>query len=61
VFELHHVEERFKRPGRKVSLKSGGYQYRPDGIDDHIASHTGAFVGHRSLEETIFRTNWRPP
>ncbi|MGO9946259.1 MAG: ribonuclease E/G, partial [Steroidobacteraceae bacterium] len=43
---------------RKVSLKSGGYVI----IDQTEAMttidvNTGAFVGHRNLEETIFRTN----
>jgi ribonuclease G len=59
VFELHHVEEEIQRAlDRKVSLKSGGYVI----IDQTEAMttvdvNTGAFVGHRNLEETIFRTN----
>src|SRR5216684_3625269 len=59
VFELHHVEEEIQKAlDRKVSLKSGGYL-----IIDQTESmttidvNTGAFVGHRNLEETIFRTN----
>jgi len=59
VFELHNVEEEIQKAlDRKVSLKSGGYLM----IDQTEAMttidvNTGAFVGHRNLEETIFRTN----
>jgi ribonuclease G len=59
VFEMHHVEEEIQKAlDRKVSLKSGGYLI----IDQTEAMttvdvNTGAFVGHRNLEETIFRTN----
>ncbi|MBS0613409.1 MAG: ribonuclease G [Proteobacteria bacterium] len=59
VFDLHHVEEEIQKSlDRKVELKSGGYL-----IIDQTESmttidvNTGAFVGHRNLEETIFRTN----
>ncbi len=59
LFELHHVEEEIQKAlDRKVSLKSGGHLV----IDQTEAMttidvNTGAFVGHRNLEETIFRTN----
>jgi ribonuclease G len=59
LFELHHVEEEIQKAlERKVPLKSGGYAI----IDQTEAMttidiNTGAFVGHRNLEETIFRTN----
>ncbi len=59
LFELHHVEEEIQKAlDRKVPLKSGGYVI----IDQTEAMttidiNTGAFVGHRNLEETIFRTN----
>jgi ribonuclease G len=59
LFELHHVEEEIQKAlDRKVSLKSGGHLI----IDQTEAMttidvNTGAFVGHRNLEETIFRTN----
>jgi ribonuclease G len=59
VFELHHIEEEIQKAlERKVPLKSGGYLI----IDQTEAMttidvNTGAFVGHRNLEETIFRTN----
>jgi len=59
IFELHHVEEEVQKAlERKVPLKSGGHL-----IIDQTESmttidvNTGAFVGHRNLEETIFRTN----
>jgi len=59
LFELHHVEDEIQKAlDRKVPLKSGGYAI----IDQTEAMttidiNTGAFVGHRNLEETIFRTN----
>ncbi|HUX72992.1 MAG TPA: ribonuclease G [Steroidobacteraceae bacterium] len=59
LFELHHVEEEIQKAlDRKVPLKSGGHLV----IDQTEAMttidvNTGAFVGHRNLEETIFRTN----
>src|SRR5258708_7637551 len=59
LFELHDVEEEIQKAlERKVSLKSGGHLI----IDQTEAMttidvNTGAFVGHRNLEETIFRTN----
>jgi len=59
VFELHNVEAEIQKAlDRKVPLKSGGYVI----IDQTEAMttvdvNTGAFVGHRNLEETIFRTN----
>ena len=59
IFDLHAVEEEIQRSlDRKVALKSGGYL----NIDQTealttIDVNTGAYVGHRNLEETIFRTN----
>ena len=59
LFDLHGVEEEIQRSlDRKVALKSGGYAI----IDQTealttIDVNTGAYVGHRNLEETIFRTN----
>ena len=59
IFDLHAVEEVIQRSlDRKVALKSGGYLI----IDQTealttIDVNTGAYVGHRNLEETIFRTN----
>lgn len=59
IFDLYSVEDEIQRAlGRKVELKSGGYLI----IDQTEAMttidiNTGAFVGHRNLEETIFKTN----
>jgi len=59
LFDLHGVEEELERAlERKVALKSGGHLV----IDQTesmttIDVNTGAYVGHRNLEETIFRTN----
>ena len=59
VFDLYGVEDEIhKALERKVMLKSGGYLV----IDQTEAMttidvNTGAFVGHRTLEETIFKTN----
>lgn len=59
IFDLYSVEDEIHRAlGRKVELKSGGYLV----LDQTEAMttidvNTGAFVGHRNLEETIFKTN----
>ncbi len=59
IFDLYDVENEIQRAlERKVKLKSGGYLI----IDQTEAMttidiNTGAFVGHRNLEETIFNTN----
>lgn len=59
IFELHNIEEEIQRAlERRVALKSGGYIV----IDQTEAMttidvNTGAFVGHKTLEETIFKTN----
>lgn len=59
IFELYGIEDEIQKSlGRKVQLKSGGYLI----IDQTEAMttidvNTGAFVGHRNLEETIFKTN----
>ncbi|MBE0510847.1 MAG: ribonuclease G [Chromatiales bacterium] len=59
IFDLYGVEDEIQRAlGRKVQLKSGGYLI----IDQTEAMttvdvNTGGFVGHRNLEETIFKTN----
>ncbi len=59
IFDLYDVENEVQRAlERKVELKSGGYLI----IDQTEAMttidiNTGAFVGHRNLEETIFNTN----
>ena len=59
LFDLNGVEDEIaKALDRKVPLKSGGHLV----IDQTEAMttidvNTGAYVGHRNLEETIFRTN----
>jgi ribonuclease G len=59
IFDLYGVEDEIQRAlERKVQLKSGGYLI----VDQTEAMttidvNTGAFVGHRNLEETIFKTN----
>lgn len=59
LFNLYAIEDEIQKAlARKVLLKSGGYLI----IDQTEAMttidvNTGAFVGHRNLEETIFKTN----
>ena len=59
IFDIYGVEDEIhKALEKKVQLKSGGYLI----IDQTEAMttidvNTGAFVGHRNLEETIFKTN----
>ncbi len=59
IFDLYNIEDEIQRAlGKKVPLKSGGYLI----IDQTEAMttidvNTGAYVGHRNLEETIFKTN----
>jgi ribonuclease G len=59
IFDLYGVEDEIQRAlSRKVPLKSGGYLI----IDQTEAMttidiNTGGYVGHRNLEETIFKTN----
>ena len=59
VFELHSVEEEIQKAlERKAPLKSGGHLIiEQTEAMTTIDVNTGAFVGHRNLEETIFRTN----
>ncbi|MCW8848236.1 MAG: Rne/Rng family ribonuclease, partial [Sedimenticola sp.] len=59
IFDLYGVEDEIQKAlDQKVTLKSGGYLI----IDQTEAMttidvNTGAFVGHRNQEETIFKTN----
>ncbi|MCF7982196.1 MAG: ribonuclease G [Pseudomonadales bacterium] len=59
IFDLYNVEDEVQKAlGRKVSLKSGGYLiFDQTEAMTTIDINTGAFVGHRNLEETIFKTN----
>jgi ribonuclease G len=59
IFDLYGVEDEIQRSLQsKITLKSGGYLI----IDQTEAMttvdiNTGAYVGNRNLEETIFKTN----
>jgi ribonuclease G len=59
IFDLYGIEDEIQKAlDRKVELKSGGYLI----IDQTEAMttvdvNTGAYVGHRNLEETILKTN----
>ena len=59
IFDLYGVEDEISRAlERKVDLKSGGHLV----IDQTEAMttidvNTGAFTGHRNLEETVLKTN----
>jgi len=59
IFDLYGVEDEIQRAlQRRVTLKSGGYLV----IDQTEAMttidvNTGGYVGHRTLEETLFKTN----
>jgi ribonuclease G len=59
LFDLYGVEDEIQRSlERKVPLKSGGYLiFDQTEAMTTIDVNTGAYVGHRNLEETIFRTN----
>nr|WP_207123778.1 ribonuclease G [Halorhodospira abdelmalekii] len=59
IFDLYGVEDEIERAlDRRVDLKSGGHLI----IDQTEAMttvdvNTGGFVGHRNVDETIFKTN----
>jgi ribonuclease G len=59
IFDLYGVDDEIQKAlERKVQLKSGGHLV----LDQTEAMttidvNTGAYVGHRNLEETIFKTN----
>lgn len=59
IFDLYSISDEIKKAlQRKIPLKSGGYLI----IDQTEAMttidvNTGAFVGNRNLEETVYRTN----
>lgn len=59
VFDLYNIEEEIQKAlGRKVELKSGGYLiFDQTEAMTTVDINTGAYVGHRNLEETIFKTN----
>ena len=59
IFDLHGIDDEIhKALGRSVPLKSGGYViFDQTEAMTTIDVNTGAYVGHRNLEETIYRTN----
>jgi ribonuclease G len=59
IFDLYSVEDEVQRAlERKVQLKSGGYLiFDQTEAMTTVDVNTGAYVGHRNLEETIFKTN----
>jgi ribonuclease G len=59
IFDLHNVEEEIQRAlEARVPLKSGGYiVIEQTEAMTTVDVNTGGYVGHRNLEETIFRTN----
>lgn len=59
IFDLHGTEDEIKKAlERSITLKSGGYViFDQTEAMTTIDVNTGGFVGHRNLEETIFRTN----
>lgn len=59
IFDLYSIEDEIQKAlERKVLLKSGGHLViDPTEAMTTIDVNTGAFVGHRNLEETVFKTN----
>ena len=59
IFDLYSVEDEIEKAlDRKVMLKSGGYLILDQTeAKTTIDVNTGAYVGHRNLEETLFKTN----
>ena len=59
IFDLHGTEDEIKKAlAKSISLKSGGHVI----IDQTEAMttidvNTGGYLGHRNLEETVYRTN----
>ena len=59
IFDLHGIEDEIRRSlDRSIPLKSGGYLiFDQTEAMTTIDINTGGYVGHRNLEETIYRTN----
>lgn len=59
LFDLFSVEDEIQKAlDRKVPLKSGGYLiFDQTEAMTTVDVNTGGFVGHKNLEETIFKTN----
>ena len=59
IFDLYSIEDELQKAlQRKVTLKSGGHLiFDQTEAMTTIDVNTGGFVGHRNLEETIYKTN----
>lgn len=59
IFDIYGVEDEIQRAlSRKVELKSGGHLvFDQTEAMTTVDVNTGSYVGHRTLEETIFKTN----
>ncbi len=59
IFDLHGIEDEIRRSlDRNIPLKSGGYLiFDQTEAMTTVDVNTGGYVGHRNLEETIYRTN----
>ncbi len=59
IFDLYGIENEIQQAlDRKVSLKSGGHLvFDQTEAMTTVDVNTGGFVGRRSLEETVFKTN----
>lgn len=59
IFDLYSIEDELQKAlQRKVIIKSGGYLiFDQTEAMTTIDVNTGGFVGHRNLEETIYKTN----
>ena len=59
IFDLHGIEDEISKSlERSISLKSGGYTiFDQTEAMTTVDVNTGGYVGHRNLEETIYRTN----
>ena len=59
LFEIYNIEDEIQKAlGRKVSLKSGGHLvFDQTEAMTTVDVNTGGYVGGKSLEETIFKTN----
>ena len=59
IFDLHAIEDDISKAlDRSIPLKSGGYLiFDQTEAMTTIDVNTGGYVGHRNLEETIYRTN----
>jgi ribonuclease G len=59
IFDLHGIEDEIRKSlDRNIALKSGGYLiFDQTEAMTTVDINTGGYVGHRNLEETIYRTN----